>query len=91
MPRALAARRRVHGYGSCLKGGMEPFPSTAVAVEWEFRCHGKAKPGHPWDWRCRSRDGEVVATSTGYFKSLREAVADASTNGFLHESLPEGR
>lgn len=61
---------------------MEPFAINAVAVEWEFRCHGKDVPGHPWDWRCRSRDGTVVATSDGYFRSLREAVADATARGF---------
>ena len=61
---------------------MEPFPITAVAVEWEFRCRGKQVPGHAWDWRCRSKEGSVVATSKGYFKSLREAVADASSHGF---------
>ena len=65
---------------------MEPIPTAAIAVEWEFRCHGSEVPGRPWDWRCRSRDGEVVAKSKGYFRSLREAVADAGSNGFLCEA-----
>ena len=69
---------------------MEPFPANSVAVEWEFRCHGREIPGHPWDWRCRSREGVVVAKSKGYFKSLREAVADASMNGFQYESAAGG-
>ena len=61
---------------------MEPFALSAVAVEWEFRCHGKAVPGHPWRWRCRSKDGTVVATSKSSFRSLRDAVEDAGRNGF---------
>ena len=61
---------------------MEPFPINAVAVEWEFRCHGKEVPGRPWDWHCRSKEGAIVAKSVGYFKSLREALADAATHGF---------
>lgn len=61
---------------------MEPFPINAVAVQWEFRCHGKAGPGQPWEWRCRARDGALVARSQRSFRSLREAVADAGAHGF---------
>jgi hypothetical protein len=70
---------------------MEPFPSSAVAVEWEFRCHGKEVPGRPWDWRCRSKEGSLVAKSKGSFRSLREAVADAGLHGFSYESPLAGR
>jgi hypothetical protein len=64
---------------------MEPFPSNAVAVEWEFRCQGTEFPGRPWDWRCRSREGLVVAKSNGHFRSLREAIADAGSHGFSYQ------
>ena len=64
---------------------MEPFPSNAVAVEWEFRCQGAELAGRPWDWRCRSKDGSIVAISRTYFSSLREAIADAGSHGFSHE------
>ena len=63
---------------------MEPIPINALAITWEFRCHGSEVPGHPWSWRCRSRDGAVVARSYGFFKSLREAVADANNHGFRY-------
>ena len=70
---------------------MEPFPSNAVAVEWEFHCQRTDFPGRPWDWLCRSREGSVVAKSKGCFSSLREAVADAGSHGFSYELPPEGR
>jgi len=69
---------------------MEPFPNNAVAVEWEFRCHGDATPGQPWEWRCRSKEGSIVAKSKNRFRSLREALADAAMNGFSYEPV-EGR
>lgn len=64
---------------------MEPFPSNAVAVEWEFRCHSKEIPGSPWDWRCRSKEGSLVAKSKVFFRSLQDAVKDAQRNGFRYE------
>jgi hypothetical protein len=64
---------------------MEPIQINAIAVTWEFRCHGSDVPGHPWAWRCRSKDGEVVAGSTRFFKSLHEAVTDANNHGFRYE------
>lgn len=67
---------------------MKPLLKTAGAVEWEFRCHSKEVPGHPWDWQCRSGDGTVLAKSKSYFRSLNEAVADAGTNGFGYAGLP---
>lgn len=70
---------------------MEPFPSNAVAVEWEFRCHGKEEPARPWDWRCRSNEGSLVAKSKSSFRSLREAVADAGLHGFSYAIPLEGR
>jgi hypothetical protein len=70
---------------------MEPFPNNAVAVEWEFRCNSKEIPGSPWDWRCRSREGSIVALSKGFFRSLHEAVADAKHNGFPYERTSERR
>jgi hypothetical protein len=70
---------------------MEPFPSNAVAVEWEFRCQGKEVPARPWDWRCRSKEGSLVAKSKSSFRSLREAVADAGLHGFSYVSPLEGR
>ena len=69
---------------------MEPFPSNAVAVTWEFRCHGTGRPGYPWAWRCRSKEGTVVAESRGYFSTLREAVADAGSHGFSDTSAAGG-
>ena len=68
---------------------MDPFPANAVAVEWEFRCHAKEIPTRAWDWSCRAKDGSVVSKSNVSFRSLREAVADASLNGFSYE-LPSG-
>ena len=65
---------------------MEPFPNTAVAAEWEFRCHGKEVPGHPWDWQCRAKDGTIVAMSGSYFKTLREAVTNAASAGFQFDN-----
>jgi hypothetical protein len=65
---------------------MEPLAIGAVAVEWQFRCHGSEAPGPPWRWSCRSKDGTVVAESESHFRSLREAVADAAANGFRHAS-----
>jgi hypothetical protein len=70
---------------------MEPFPSNAVAVEWEFRCHGKEVPARPWDWRCHTKEGELIAKSKGSFKSLREAVADAGLHGFSYGLAVEPR
>jgi hypothetical protein len=70
---------------------MEPFPNNAMAVEWEFRCNGKEVPGRPWDWRCRSSEGSIVALSKGFFRSLHEAVADAKHNGFPYEQISERR
>jgi hypothetical protein len=64
---------------------MEPFPSNAVAVEWEFRCHAKEIPTRAWDWCCRSKEGSIVSKSSGSFRSLREAVADASLHGFSYD------
>jgi len=64
---------------------MEPFAITAIAVQWEFRCHGDEVPGTPWNWQCRSPEGCVVARSSGFFKSLHEAVADANRHGFRYE------
>ena len=63
---------------------MEPFPSYAVAVEWEFRCRGNEVPARPWDWRCHSKEGSLVAKSKRSFASLREAVADAGLHGFSY-------
>jgi hypothetical protein len=68
---------------------MEPFATTAVAVEWEFRCHNKEVPGRRWEWSCKSREGALVAKSNGYFPSLREAIADANTKGFAYRSGSE--
>jgi hypothetical protein len=68
---------------------MEPFPTNAVAVEWEFRCNSTEIPGRPWNWRCRSREGSVVAKSKSFFRSLDEAVADAKYNGFRYEPPSE--
>jgi hypothetical protein len=65
---------------------MEPFPTTAVAVKWEFRCYNKEVSGHAWEWRCRSSEGVLVAKSREYFPSLRHAIANAKTNGFTYES-----
>lgn len=70
---------------------MEPIEINAVVIEWEFRCHGKEIPGRPWDWRCRSREGLIVAASKGYFRSLREAIADAASNGFVYETAGDGK
>ena len=64
---------------------MDPFPNNAVAVEWDFRCHGGRALGHSWDWRCRTRDGALVAKSLVHFKSLHDAVTDAIANGFQYE------
>ena len=64
---------------------MEPFPNIAVAVTWEFRCHGKEIPGDPWAWHCRSREGSIVASSKKYFQSLRQAIADARHHGFQYD------
>jgi hypothetical protein len=64
---------------------MDPFPNNAVAVEWEFRCHSREVPGHPWDWRCRTKDGALVSKSLVQFKSLRHAVTDAIANGFQYD------
>jgi len=65
---------------------MKPFPTNAAAVEWEFRCNGKGPPGHSWEWRCRVRDGAIVAKSLVAFKSLRDAISDAVGNGFQYET-----
>jgi hypothetical protein len=61
---------------------MKPFSGNEVAVQWEFRCQSKERPDTPWDWRCCSREGAVVASSKNHFRSLRAAVHDASQNGF---------
>lgn len=68
---------------------MEPIPINALAVTWEFRCHGGKVPGLPWAWRCRSRDGAIVARSQDFFRSLHEAVADAIDHGFRYELRAE--
>ncbi|HEV7799480.1 MAG TPA: hypothetical protein VGP15_00260 [Burkholderiales bacterium] len=70
---------------------MEPFPINAIAVQWEFRCHGGEVPGRPWNWHCRSKEGTIVASSQGYFKSLHEAVVDANKHGFRYEFPPEAQ
>jgi hypothetical protein len=71
---------------------MEPFPLNAIAVQWEFRCHGGAPQGSPWTWQCRTRDGTVLASSIDVLKTLRDAVADANKHGFGHEATqPEAR
>ena len=71
---------------------MEPFPLNAIAVQWEFRCHGAKTHGSPWTWQCRTEDGTVVARSVDKFKTLRDAVADANEHGFGYEAKkPEGR
>jgi hypothetical protein len=64
---------------------MEPIAINAIAVTWEFRCHSSEIPGLPWTWQCRSKDGEVVARSPRFFKSLREAVEDANVHGFRYD------
>jgi hypothetical protein len=79
------------GHGSCLEAHMEPIPINALAVTWEFRCHGNEVPGHPWNWHCRSRDGAIVARSQVFFRSLQEAVADANNHGFRYEMPAEER
>ena len=63
---------------------MEPFPTTAVAVEWEFRCQRKEIPDAGWTWQCKSKEGVLVAKSAGTFRSLREAMADARSKGFTY-------
>jgi hypothetical protein len=70
---------------------MEPIPINALAVTWQFRCHGSEVPGHPWAWHCRSRDGEIVARSQGFFKSLHAAIADAESHGFADASSSKKR
>jgi hypothetical protein len=67
---------------------MDPFPNNAVAVEWEFRCHGSELPGRPWEWHCRAKDGTTVAQSLAPFRSLREAITDAITHGFQYNAGP---
>lgn len=64
---------------------MEPVSINALAVQWEFRCHGSEAPERPWTWQCRSQDGTVVTGSAECFKSLHEAVADAIGHGFRYE------
>jgi hypothetical protein len=63
---------------------MKPLPTSAVAVQWHFRCDGSKLPDHSWTWLCRSKEGFVLAKSSGPFRSLREAIADAESNGFVH-------
>jgi len=65
---------------------MEPFVTNAIAVEWEFRCQSKETPTEPWEWRCSARDGSLVAKSSGRFRSLTEALADATLRGFSYIS-----
>ena len=69
-------------HSSCLDAHMEPIAINALAVMWEFRCHGSQVPALSWSWRCRSPDGEIVAASQVFFRSLHEAVADAMKHGF---------
>src|SRR5687768_13363396 len=80
-----------HGHGSCLLPAMEPIPLSAIAVKSDFRCDGNRAQGSSWDWQCRSRDGAVVATSHGCFRTLRDAVADANKHGFGYELKPGAR
>lgn len=68
---------------------MEPIQISAIAATWEFRCHGNEVPGQPWAWHCRSKEGEVVARSRRFFKTLHEAVADANMHGFRYEFRAE--
>lgn len=43
----------------------------------------------PWEWRCRGADGALLAQSQGSFRTLRDAVADASANGFQSAALED--
>jgi hypothetical protein len=70
---------------------MEPFRTNAVAVTWEFRCHGAEAPGRSWDWQCKSKEGLSVARSTARFRSLSEAIADARVRGFSYNGIAEHR
>jgi hypothetical protein len=68
---------------------MEPYPTNAVAVQWEFSCRGSDKPEGAWGWRCRSKEGAILAASHGCFRSLRDALADAKQHGFSVHAPPE--
>ena len=72
------------GHASCLTAHMEQYSHNAIAVQWEFRCHGNDMPAHAWEWKCRSREGTIVAKSKASFKSLRDAIRDAEQNGFQY-------
>ena len=65
---------------------MEPFPLNAIAVKWEFRCHGAQAHGSAWTWQCRAQDGTVVGRSVEGSKTLRDAVADANKHGFGYDA-----
>jgi len=66
---------------------MEPFPTNAVAIEWEFRCRSREFPELPWDWRCKARDGSLVAKSGGRFRSFAGALSDAKMKGFSYDAI----
>lgn len=66
---------------------MEPFPTNAVAIEWEFRCLSREFPVLPWDWRCKARDGSLIAKSGVRFRSFAEALSDAKTKGFSYDAI----
>jgi hypothetical protein len=70
---------------------MEPIPTLAVAVQWEFRCHGRERPEGAWDWQCRSKEGSILARSRKSFRSLQEALTDAQEHGFSVRIPPDGR
>jgi hypothetical protein len=62
---------------------MEPIPINAVAIEWQFRCRRTEMPRHGWEWRCRSGDGQEIASSVRTFGSLDDAIEDARRHGFV--------
>lgn len=76
------------GHGSCLWVRMKPLPTSAVAVQWHFRCDGSKLPDHSWTWLCRSKEGFVLAKSVGSFGTLHDAMADAESNGFVRQPAP---
>lgn len=62
---------------------MEPIPNNAVAIEWQFQCRRADMDRHGWAWRCRSGDGQEVASSVRTFGSLEDAIEDARKHGFV--------
>ena len=71
---------------------MEPFPLSAIVVQWKFRCHAGRAQGSSWTWHCRAPDGTVVAESVDDLKTLHDAVADANKHGFGYDvRKPETR